>query len=56
MKKINTKTRIVQTMCGTLLIAVGMLTAVITDGDITAAIAFVPLGVYAIYTDKIIIN
>lgn len=56
MKRASTKTRIVQSIYGTLLIITGVISAVITDGDITAAVLLIPLGIYAIITNKVIVK
>lgn len=41
-----------QRILGGLLIAIGILSAILLEGDITAALFMVPVGLYIVFTDE----
>lgn len=43
-----------QKLMGALLVIFMLLTVVLSDGDLTAAIIFVPIGLYALFTKKMV--
>ena len=45
-----------QNIIGVLSIIIGILTPIVCDGDATASIIMLPLGIYALVTKEIIIN
>lgn len=45
-----------QKIIGIMAIIVGILSPILCDGDATASIIMLPLGIYALVTEEIIIN
>lgn len=45
-----------QKLVGLGLIAIGIITAVVTDGDLTVSVLLVPLGVYTLFTKHKIVD
>lgn len=41
-----------QRILGGILIAIGVLSAILLEGDITAALFMVPVGLYLVFTDE----
>lgn len=45
-----------QRIYGAIVVALGILSAIALDGDITAALLLVPLGLYVMFTKKMVVT